>query len=188
MTIRITSKQHGFRRAGVAHAATPTDYPDDHFSEAQLLAIAGEPMLKLVYIEEDGKEHVLDAETLQGLAAAESEEDLTDLDDGGRSQADANQGASAAVVEGTLAGVADAAGKVTPLEELPEEEVRALGTEMEIDGADTMPLPELVKTIQAEKVLVPAADDSAQKIAPAPSPAPEQAQPAPAAKPGKKGK
>ncbi|WP_152966478.1 HI1506-related protein [Gulbenkiania mobilis] len=43
--IRITAKVDGFRRAGVAHPATPTDHPDDTFTEAQLTALQDEPML-----------------------------------------------------------------------------------------------------------------------------------------------
>lgn len=43
--IRITSKIDGFRRAGVAHPAAPTEYPDDEFSKEQLAALKAEPML-----------------------------------------------------------------------------------------------------------------------------------------------
>lgn len=43
--IRITSKQPNFRRAGVAHSVTPTDYPDNHFTAEQLDALNAEPML-----------------------------------------------------------------------------------------------------------------------------------------------
>jgi len=43
--IRITSKIDGFRRAGVAHSATPTDYPNDFFKPGQLAALEAEPNL-----------------------------------------------------------------------------------------------------------------------------------------------
>ena len=43
--IRITAKQANFRRAGVAHSITPTEYPDDHFTAEQLEALRAEPML-----------------------------------------------------------------------------------------------------------------------------------------------
>jgi len=45
--IRIRSKIAGFRRAGVAHAAAWTEYPDDRFTEEQLDMICGEPMLQV---------------------------------------------------------------------------------------------------------------------------------------------
>lgn len=43
--IRITSKQDGFRRCGVAHPADATEHADDAFSAAQLKALQAEPML-----------------------------------------------------------------------------------------------------------------------------------------------
>lgn len=43
--IRITSRQANFRRAGIAHPATPTAYPNDHFTAEQLEALRAEPML-----------------------------------------------------------------------------------------------------------------------------------------------
>lgn len=45
--IIITSKREGFRRAGIAHAATPTEYPDDAFTAEQLAALQAEPMLSV---------------------------------------------------------------------------------------------------------------------------------------------
>lgn len=47
--IRITSKVNGFRRAGLAHPAGPTDYPDDAFTEEQLALLTAEPMLVVSY-------------------------------------------------------------------------------------------------------------------------------------------
>lgn len=43
--IRITSKQDGFRRAGMAHSKAPREYPNDRFSKEQLAALKSEPML-----------------------------------------------------------------------------------------------------------------------------------------------
>lgn len=43
--IRIRSKQDGFRRAGTAHPAETTEYPDDHFTAHQLAELKAEPML-----------------------------------------------------------------------------------------------------------------------------------------------
>ena len=49
--IRITAKQDGFRRAGMAHAKTPTEYPDNNFSKDQLAALEAEPMLIVERVE-----------------------------------------------------------------------------------------------------------------------------------------
>lgn len=43
--VRITSKQDGFRRCGVAHPSGPTDYPDGTFTTDQLQQLQNEPML-----------------------------------------------------------------------------------------------------------------------------------------------
>ena len=43
--VRITSKQAGFRRCGVAHPAEPTEYPDGRFSPKELKLLQSEPML-----------------------------------------------------------------------------------------------------------------------------------------------
>lgn len=43
--IRITSKQAGFRRCGVAHPAQPTEYPNDKFTAKELETLKQEPML-----------------------------------------------------------------------------------------------------------------------------------------------
>ena len=43
--IVITSKQEGFRRAGIAHSLTPKEYPDDKFTKEQMAALKAEPML-----------------------------------------------------------------------------------------------------------------------------------------------
>lgn len=51
--IRITSKQAGFRRCGVAHPAEPTDHPDDRFTAKELAALKAEPMLVVEEIAEE---------------------------------------------------------------------------------------------------------------------------------------
>jgi hypothetical protein len=43
--IRITAQRDGFRRAGMAHPAAPTDHPDAAFTAAQLAALQAEPLL-----------------------------------------------------------------------------------------------------------------------------------------------
>jgi hypothetical protein len=45
MIIRITSKQDGFRRCGVAHTKAGTDHPADRFTEAELELLQADPML-----------------------------------------------------------------------------------------------------------------------------------------------
>lgn len=53
--IRITSKQDGFRRCGIAHSATATEYPDDQISKKDLATLKAEPMLVVEEIEEPEK-------------------------------------------------------------------------------------------------------------------------------------
>lgn len=43
--IRITSKTAGFRRCGIPHPATATEYPDKTFAAEQLKALQGTPEL-----------------------------------------------------------------------------------------------------------------------------------------------
>ena len=43
--IRITAKKDGFRRAGIAHPATATEYPVKQFSKAELERLKADPML-----------------------------------------------------------------------------------------------------------------------------------------------
>lgn len=49
--IRITAKQDGFRRSGMAHSKEPKEYPDDKFSKEQLAALKAEPMLIVEIVE-----------------------------------------------------------------------------------------------------------------------------------------
>jgi len=43
--IRITAKKDGFRRCGIAHSISATDYPDNRFSKKELEILGSEPML-----------------------------------------------------------------------------------------------------------------------------------------------
>lgn len=43
--IRITALSDGFRRAGTAHSASPTEYPDETFTPEQLQELKAEPLL-----------------------------------------------------------------------------------------------------------------------------------------------
>lgn len=45
MGIMITSKREGFRRAGIEHSETPTVYPNERFTAAELKELKVEPML-----------------------------------------------------------------------------------------------------------------------------------------------
>jgi hypothetical protein len=49
--IRITSKQDGFRRAGIAHPAGPVDHPAEEISAEQLEILRAEPMLVVQELE-----------------------------------------------------------------------------------------------------------------------------------------
>lgn len=53
MTIIISAKRDGFRRAGIAHSSKPTRYADDFFSEEQLKAMLKEPQLTLAHVEDE---------------------------------------------------------------------------------------------------------------------------------------
>lgn len=50
--IQITSKKEGFRRCGIAHSRTPTDYPVDHFTLAELEILGSEPMLSVTVVDD----------------------------------------------------------------------------------------------------------------------------------------
>ncbi len=56
MSIIITSKKDGFRRAGLAHPAQATAYPDDRFSPAELAALQAEPLLVVQVVEDHAAE------------------------------------------------------------------------------------------------------------------------------------
>jgi hypothetical protein len=54
--IRITSKRDNFRRCGVAHRATPVEWPDDRFDAEQLARLKAEPMLVVVVVPDPEEE------------------------------------------------------------------------------------------------------------------------------------
>ena len=51
--IKITSKQEGFRRCGIAHGCLETQYKDDFFSDEQLEQLRKEPMLVVDWSENE---------------------------------------------------------------------------------------------------------------------------------------
>lgn len=46
----VTARVHGFRRAGRAWSATPTEVPVAEFSAAELQALAAEPLLDVAFV------------------------------------------------------------------------------------------------------------------------------------------
>lgn len=54
--LRITSQRAGFRRAGIAHAATPVDHARERFTAPQIAALMQEPMLLVEQIEVDDRD------------------------------------------------------------------------------------------------------------------------------------
>jgi hypothetical protein len=54
--VRITSRVEGFRRAGVPHSKTPTDYPLETFTRAQLKALEAETRLTVEVLEAEDEE------------------------------------------------------------------------------------------------------------------------------------
>lgn len=71
--------------------------------------------------------------------------------------------ASSGEMVGQLAGVQLQGGEVVELKDMPEEELRKLGTDMQIAGADTLPVKELALLIQAEKVLIPTGTEESEQ-------------------------
>lgn len=49
--IRITAKQEGFRRCGIAHSVASVEYNDDQFTAEQLARLKSEPMLVVEVVE-----------------------------------------------------------------------------------------------------------------------------------------
>lgn len=61
--LRITAKIAGFRRCGIAHTDTPTDYPEGSFTPEEIARLEAEPMLvvqRLAAPEADADEPVTD--------------------------------------------------------------------------------------------------------------------------------
>lgn len=84
--VRITSRVDGFRRCGVAHPKTATEYPDDRFSKLELKLLQAEPMLTVEVVVGDadkGKGKAIPtAEKAELIKAAATVEELDKLADG----------------------------------------------------------------------------------------------------------
>jgi len=82
--IRITSKQDGFRRCGVAHPKSATEYPDNRFTKGQLETLKSEPMLVVeVLADPAAKPTRLNVpDTVAQVQAAATVEDLDVLAEG----------------------------------------------------------------------------------------------------------
>ena len=50
MPIVIQARRDGFRRCGVSHSAERTEYPDGHWSAADLAILKAEPQLMVVEV------------------------------------------------------------------------------------------------------------------------------------------
>jgi hypothetical protein len=94
--IRITSKKAGFRRCGIEHAATPTEYPNDRFTAEEIEILKAEPMLVVTVLpdsaaagDNQGKRKA--EEVIAAIAAAETAEAVDALVEG-----DARKGVLAA--------------------------------------------------------------------------------------------
>jgi hypothetical protein len=75
--IRITAKQEGFRRCGIAHSKQPTEYPDDRFNADELEQLNAEANLVVEIANADKRPNVKESTKL--VAAAETLEDLDQL-------------------------------------------------------------------------------------------------------------
>ncbi len=50
--VRITAKQEGFRRCGIAHTVAAVEYSNDQFTPEQLAWLQAEPMLVVEIVKE----------------------------------------------------------------------------------------------------------------------------------------
>ena len=75
MPVQITAKKDGFRRAGVAHPAVMTEYPDDVFTAEQLAQLKAEPMLTVKVIKATKK----DSSSKDAAAAEQTTEAKAEL-------------------------------------------------------------------------------------------------------------
>lgn len=73
MPILITAKVNGFRRCGIAHSDTATEYPDDHFTKEQLATLQAEPMLVVSVGTKDAAKQQPDAGADKQIAALKAE-------------------------------------------------------------------------------------------------------------------
>jgi hypothetical protein len=85
--IQIISKEDGFRRCGVAHSKTATEYRDGRFTAEQLEILQAEPMLVVQVIEDEGgeggKNYPMNAKnTVKAIQAAVSADRVAELTQG----------------------------------------------------------------------------------------------------------
>ncbi len=83
--IIIRSKKEGFRRCGVAHPATATEYPAGTVTPGQIEALHNEPMLMVLEIHETQAELTnkpVPAADMIALVKAAGKEDLAKLAEG----------------------------------------------------------------------------------------------------------
>ncbi|CAG9412113.1 MULTISPECIES: HI1506-related protein [Providencia] len=73
MPIIITAKVNGFRRCGIAHSDTATEYSDDHFTKEQLATLQAEPMLVVSVGNHDMAQKSSDAGADKQIAALKAE-------------------------------------------------------------------------------------------------------------------
>lgn len=90
--IRIRSKTPGFRRCGIAHPATATEYADDDFTPEQLEQLLAEPELLVELIDYEPNTHSTDDQEVQEAGGGE---DGTARDAPGQPQTDKSADAPA---------------------------------------------------------------------------------------------
>lgn len=78
--ITIKSRQEGFRRCGVAHSVAATSYPDDRFSEKELVVLQNEPMLHVV-VESNDPSKSTGLKANDAIAAIKEAPDRASLDE-----------------------------------------------------------------------------------------------------------
>ncbi|QSX32619.1 Rho termination factor N-terminal domain-containing protein [Shewanella avicenniae] len=135
--ITIISVAHdGYRRAGLAFNKGENELDADKVSATQLAAIEKDPRLAV-------KGTVVETTATQGAVDT------------------AGVGAGVKVVDGFIAGVADADGKVTALKDMKADELKALAKDLGIEGYANMTKPKLAEAIAAVPVQAPADGDTA---------------------------
>ena len=94
--IRITSKQHNFRRCRVAHPKGTTEYPDGTFTPEQLKVLQAEPKLTVEIVpavaeairpRAHGREAMADTEESSAAEASEDGEQIEGTEDSSSAEA-----------------------------------------------------------------------------------------------------
>lgn len=134
--ITIISVAHdGYRRAGLAFNKGENELDVDKVSATQLAAIEKDPRLAV-------KATVVETTAPQGAVDAGS------------------VGASIKMVDGFIAGVADADGNVTELKDMEPDELKALAKDLGVKGYTKMSPAKLAEAIAAVPVQAPADADA----------------------------